>query len=171
MFSVVKKDTPELKLSPKTIAEVERCVPHGAALEHAEANLSALCEQRDMVGRELIAARSAAREARGHVNMARIDALSKEVQSFDAKIVPEREKAVKLRRERADRVADALAAVRLDAARRLVAAVEALAAAFNDLNGCAVAIRNAGDPDQDLFFPPVVGMVLQHAQQVIRLSK
>jgi len=167
MLSIVTNDASGANVNSPTIAEIARAVPMGAALQMAETAWAAHRQQRETIGAELTAVCVAARETHGHIDRERINSLTAEVEAIERKIVPAREKSMELRRARADKVAAALVDVRLNAARRLVAATAELAAAFNDLRSCCEEIRRAGDPDQDYFHPPAVGQVLDHAQRII----
>lgn len=168
MLSIATNDAPAAKVIAPTIAEIARAVPTGTALQMADAAWETLRRQREVVGTELSAACAAARETHGRVDTAAINSLTDEIRAIEAKISPACAKVMELRRARADKVAAALAAIRLDAAHRLVAATAELASSFNDLRTCCEEIRRAGDPDQDYFYPPAVGLVLDHAQRVIR---
>ncbi|MES2294595.1 MAG: hypothetical protein V4527_14940 [Pseudomonadota bacterium] len=170
MFTTVKNETANAQVSAPTITDIARGVPMGAALQMADANMAALRKQGDEIGAELTCA-IAERDSRHGGNRTEINRLSAEGAALDAKIVPVRARVMELRLARSRKVADALAPRRLEAAHRLIAAIDELAVSFNELRSCCEEIRRAGDPDQEYFHPPVVGLVLAHAERIIRLAK
>ncbi len=97
--------------------------------------------------------------------------LQAQLAPLEEKIATTRAKVMELRRERAKRVAVALASRELDAAERLVAAGELLTKAYSELRDICEEIRRAGDPEQPHFFAPAIGLVAEHAHRIIRLSK
>jgi hypothetical protein len=171
MFSVANNDPPAAKVISPTISEIAHAVPKGPALQMAETNLTAHRRQREVIGAELTAACEARRNPRGGGPFADIKMLTAEIGAIEEKIKPARQKTMELRHARAHKVAAALAPVRLDAARRLIAAAEELNRAFSDLREICEQIRYAGDADQPHFHSPAIGLALDHALRIAERAK
>jgi hypothetical protein len=154
-----------------TIAEVARAVPQGAALQVAESKLESLRAEREKIGSEITCACAKLQKRGGTQPTDAIKVLEAQKALIEGQIKEARVAAVELRLARSRKVAAALGARRLDAARRLIAATDEQDKAFAELTEACEEIRRAGDAEQPRFYAPAVGHIWNHAQSIVRAAE
>jgi hypothetical protein len=149
------------------IPAMARAVAKGSALQLAEAGIEGLRKRRQEIADEQ-AERIREYQKKQNSSIGRqINLTVPIIAALEKEITAEREKVSEMRRERADRVADALAPIRRDAAKRALAAINELHEASDILIAAAEEIRKSGNPDIGYLNRAPVVSLIEHANRIL----